>query len=78
MTVSDAGLVDTKPGLEISAYVIGHQNAPEKLIFKKRRRHGYERKRGCRQPMTQVRIVIQAAEVSKQAKAQGSEEGVKA
>ncbi len=44
-------------GAAVTATIVEHRLADKVLIFKKRRRHNYRRKRGHRQPQTVLRIV---------------------
>ena len=46
----------TVEGAKISAKVVTHAKADKKIIFKKKRRKGYEKKNGHRQPVTQIQI----------------------
>ena len=46
----------TIPNTSITASVIGHAQADKITVFKKKRRKGYQRKRGHRQLLTLVRI----------------------
>jgi len=46
----------TVEGAKISAKVVAHDKADKKIIFKKKRRKGYEKKNGHRQPVTQIQI----------------------
>ena len=43
-------------GASVAATIVEHRLADKVLIFKKRRRHNYRRKRGHRQPQTVLRI----------------------
>ncbi len=43
-------------GAKVTAKVLAHIKADKVIIFKKRRRKTYERKRGHRQSMTQIQI----------------------
>lgn len=43
-------------GAKVTAKVLAHVKADKVIIFKKRRRKTYERKRGHRQSMTQIQI----------------------
>jgi len=43
-------------GAEVTATVVEHKQGDKVLVFKKRRRHNYRRKRGHRQPQTVLRI----------------------
>jgi len=40
----------------VTATILEHIKAPKVIIFKKKRRHNYRRKRGHRQPQTVVQI----------------------
>jgi len=46
----------TVEGAKVSAKVVGHPKADKKIIFKKKRRKGHEKKNGHRQPLTQIQI----------------------
>jgi large subunit ribosomal protein L21 len=59
-------------GLTVSAEIIAQAKADKVIVFKKRRRHNYRRKKGHRQQHTILRIVAigdQKAEKPKKAKA---------
>ncbi len=43
-------------GAKVKAKILGHPKADKVLIFKKKRRKGYQKLRGHRQPLTQVQI----------------------
>jgi large subunit ribosomal protein L21 len=43
-------------GAKISAKVVSHDKADKRTIFKKKRRKGYQKKTGHRQPLTQIQI----------------------
>jgi large subunit ribosomal protein L21 len=43
-------------GARVTAMVVGHGKADKELIYKYRRRKFYRRKRGHRQPFTEVKI----------------------
>ena len=43
-------------GAKVTATVVGHGKADKELIYKYKRRKFYRRKRGHRQPFTEVRI----------------------
>lgn len=43
-------------GAKVKAKILGHPKADKVLIFKKKRRKGYQSLRGHRQPMTQVQV----------------------
>ncbi|HEY0130797.1 MAG TPA: 50S ribosomal protein L21 [Allosphingosinicella sp.] len=60
-------------GLTVSAEIIAQAKADKVIIFKKRRRHNYRRKKGHRQQHTILRITAigdQQAETPKKAKAE--------
>ncbi len=44
-------------GVVVEATVVAQARAPKVIIFKKKRRQNYRRKKGHRQPMTILRIV---------------------
>jgi large subunit ribosomal protein L21 len=46
----------TVAGASVSAEVVDQVKADKVLIFKKKRRHNYRRKRGHRQPLTVLKI----------------------
>lgn len=46
----------TIDGAKVSAKVVSHPKADKKIIFKKKRRKGYQVKKGHRQPLTQIQI----------------------
>ncbi len=48
-----APLVD---GARVKAKVLEHVKADKIIVFKKKRRKGYQKKNGHRQPMTQIQI----------------------
>ncbi len=43
-------------GAKVKAKILAHQKADKVLIFKKKRRKGYQTLRGHRQPLTQIQI----------------------
>lgn len=43
-------------GVIVEASVVAQARAPKIIVFKKKRRHNYRRKKGHRQPMTILRI----------------------
>jgi large subunit ribosomal protein L21 len=43
-------------GASVTASILGHVKADKVIIFKKKRRKGYEKKTGHRQPMTQISV----------------------
>jgi large subunit ribosomal protein L21 len=43
-------------GVKIKAKVLAHVKADKVLVFKKKRRKGYQKKNGHRQPFTQIQI----------------------
>ena len=43
-------------GVKIKAKVLAHVKADKILVFKKKRRKGYRKKNGHRQPLTQIQI----------------------
>ena len=43
-------------GAIVEATVVAQARAPKIIVFKKKRRHNYRRKKGHRQPMTILRV----------------------
>ena len=43
-------------GVSVTASILSHVKADKVIIFKKKRRKGYDKKTGHRQPMTQILI----------------------
>lgn len=43
-------------GAKVKAKVVAHQKADKVLVFKKKRRKGYQKLNGHRQPLTQIQI----------------------
>jgi large subunit ribosomal protein L21 len=43
-------------GAKVVAEIVKHQKAPKVVAFKKKRRKGYKRKVGHRQPQTMIRV----------------------
>jgi large subunit ribosomal protein L21 len=54
---ADAKLGGALKGAAVTAEIVEHRLADKVLIFKKRRRHNYRRKRGHRQPQTVLRVI---------------------
>ncbi len=48
--------VPTVEGVTVKAKVLEHVKADKIIVFKKKRRKGYQKKNGHRQPMTQIQI----------------------
>lgn len=46
----------TVAGAMVEATVVAQARAPKVIVFKKKRRHNYRRKKGHRQPMTILRV----------------------
>ena len=47
----------TVPGARVEAEVLAHELGPKVRIFKMKRRKGYRRTTGHRQPLTRVRVL---------------------
>lgn len=60
LMVADKGAVKvgdpTLPGAKVSAAVVDEVRGPKLIVFKKKRRKGYKRRRGHRQDLLRVRI----------------------
>ena len=65
-------------GLTVSAEIIAQAKADKVIIFKKRRRHNYRRKKGHRQQHTILRITAIGDEKHVPSKAEGAEKPKKA
>lgn len=46
----------TVPGASVQAKILGHTLGPKVIVYKQKRRKNYRRKRGHRQPLTQMEI----------------------
>ena len=72
LLAGDGGELKPTDGLTVSAEIIAQAKADKVIVFKKRRRHNYRRKKGHRQQHTILRILgigDQPAEKPKKAKA---------
>ncbi len=58
MTIGDSTTVGTPiiSGAKVSATVLGHQKGDKVLVFKKKRRKGYQKLNGHRQSFTKLKI----------------------
>jgi large subunit ribosomal protein L21 len=60
LLIDDDGKVQVgKPNVEgakVSAKILSHLKDDKKIIFKKKRRKGYQVKNGHRQPLTQIQV----------------------
>jgi large subunit ribosomal protein L21 len=52
----EAKLGDALKGMAVTAEIVEHRLGDKVIVFKKRRRHNYRRKRGHRQPETVLRV----------------------
>ena len=73
LLAGDGGELKSTDGLTVAAEIIAQAKAEKVIVFKKRRRHNYRRKKGHRQQHTILRIVgigdQQAEKPAKKAKA---------
>ena len=72
LLAGDGGELRSTDGLTVSAEIIAQAKADKVIVFKKRRRHNYRRKKGHRQQHTIMRILgigDQQAEKPRKAKA---------
>ena len=53
---ADAKIGSALNGAAVTAEIVEHRLGDKVIIFKKRRRHNYRRKRGHRQPETVLRV----------------------
>lgn len=56
LVATDNGKTVDKSSIKASGLIIGHANGTKKMVFKKRRRHGYQRKCGASHPETSIKI----------------------
>ncbi|MFP4042089.1 MAG: 50S ribosomal protein L21 [Bacteroidales bacterium] len=60
LLVDNEGIVavgkPTVDGAKVSAKILSHAKDDKKIIFKKKRRKGHQKKRGHRQPLTQIQV----------------------
>jgi large subunit ribosomal protein L21 len=60
LMIADGGEIATGTpfvtGAAVGAEVVAQNRAPKIIVFKKKRRHNYRRKKGHRQPQTVLRI----------------------
>jgi large subunit ribosomal protein L21 len=65
LMIEDGGAVTigtpVVPGASVTAEVLAHTRGPKIIVFKKKRRQNYRRKKGHRQDLMQVRITGIAA-----------------
>src|SRR5438270_14064776 len=79
LLAGDGGELRSTDGLTVSAEIIAQAKADKVIVFKKRRRHNYRRKKGHRQQHTILRIVaIGDVKAEKPAKAKGAAAGAEA
>ena len=76
LLAGEGGELRSTDGLTVSAEIIAQARADKVIVFKKRRRHNYRRKKGHRQQHTILRILgigdeKQAAKPAKKAAAKG-------
>src|SRR5215217_1526613 len=57
LLAGDGGELQSTDGLTVSAEIVAQAKADKVIVFKKRRRHNYRRKKGHRQQHTILRIV---------------------
>ena len=58
LMIDDAGKITLNPtGAELKAVILSHFRDKKKIVYKKIRRHGYQRKNGHRQDLTEIQIL---------------------
>ncbi len=57
LLVSDGGVLKAADGVKVTAEILAQNKGEKVVVFKKKRRHNYRRKRGHRQLQTVLRIV---------------------
>ena len=56
LLTNDNGKVSTKSSLKVIAKVLSHEIADKVVVFKMKRRKGYQKKNGHKQPFTTIEI----------------------
>jgi len=78
LLAGDGGELRSTDGLTVSAEIVAQAKADKVIVFKKRRRHNYRRKKGHRQQHTILRIVAIGDQKHVPSKAEGAEKPKKA
>lgn len=53
---SDNGKLDLKPSVKVTAEIVDHLKGDKVIVFKKKRRKGYQKMNGHRQSLTKIKI----------------------
>ena len=56
LLTNDDGEISTKSSLKITAKVLSHEKGDKVLVFKMKRRKGYQKKNGHKQDYTKIKI----------------------
>jgi large subunit ribosomal protein L21 len=56
LLTNDGGEISTKSSLKITAEVLSHEKGDKVLVFKMKRRKGYQKKNGHKQDYTKIKI----------------------
>ena len=56
LLTNDDGEISTKSSLKITAEVLSHEKGDKVLVFKMKRRKGYQKKNGHKQDYTKIKI----------------------
>jgi large subunit ribosomal protein L21 len=56
LLTNDGGEISTKSSLKITAEVLSHEKGDKVLVFKMKRRKGYQKKNGHKQNYTKIKI----------------------
>lgn len=56
LLTNDDGKISTKSSLKITAKVLSHEKGDKVLVFKMKRRKGYQKKNGHKQDFTKIKI----------------------
>ena len=56
MTVGQDGQLGLNSGAKVTAEILGHMKGEKVIVFKKKRRKGYQKMNGHRQSLTRIRI----------------------
>ena len=73
LLAGDGGELKSTDGLTVSAEIVAQAKGEKVIVFKKRRRHNYRRKKGHRQQHTILKIVAIGGEKAKKAPAKKAE-----
>lgn len=56
LMTSDKGSINLKPSVKVKAEIVDHLKGDKVIVFKKKRRKGYQKMNGHRQYLTKIKI----------------------